>query len=487
MVDQSLMTLKVRSYLGALSRNACDMLIRNLEASRERGDLDPQFELILEAARPLLRKRAFDNQPRAHRRNLLKRAIFLPLEPFLIAEQLPRKLPGRILRSTLDPMWIWLDRDVMPESIAEAQELLAKEDYDAEVVGRTAERLRGLAVSAIADVLDEAEGPGVARQRVAYRVGGEPVLNEFSDIYGILKADPVLEGFSAQLPPVLTRRSFASGDAAKAREQVVAAIRNVVEAHPEYVGWISAILLWRCDDPVLLVRMAAGAAGIAKPQTIQSSLYAGMVDTALSELRRYVLMAQGASSATDTSDLDHGVEWQSEAVVVAISRYHDQLRELRAGIDLRDVSQWRNEMVEINRDMAEIIAREISAAHRQVHAALEVPEPDETGQIKPNPMAAAIAYRTLRVLYIACKNPDLLGVSDAVIRSRRAIEQVLDMASKSLVDELRNAVGPRREALKDSLERVVSYASIVFGHDYVEILKKRCASIPDIEKRPLAS
>ncbi len=487
MVDQSLMTLKVRSYLGALSRNACDMLIRNLEASRERGDLDPQFELILEAARPLLRKRASDTQPRAHRRNLLKRAIFLPLEPFLITEQLPRKLPGRILRSTLDALWVWLERDVMPESIGEAQELLVKEDYDAEVVARTAERLRGLVIAAISDVLDEARGPGVAHQRVAYRLGGEVVLDELSDIYGILKADPVLEGFSAQLPPVLTRRTFSTGDAAKTREQVVEAIRNVVDAHPEYVCWISALLLWRCDDPVLLVRMAAGAAGIAKPQSIHSSPYVGMIETVLSELRRYVLMAQGAAIETDLADLTHGVEWQSEAVVVAISRYHDQLRELRAGIDLREVSQWRNEMVEINRDMAEIISHEISTAHRQVHQALQVPEPDETGQIRLDPMAASIAYRTLRILYIACKNPDLLGVSDAVVRSRRAIEQVLDMASKSLVDELRNAVGPRREALKDSLERAVSYASIVFGDDYVDTLKKRCASITDIEKRPLAS
>ncbi|MDJ0931851.1 hypothetical protein [Breoghania sp.] len=56
-----------------------------------------------------------------------------------------------------------------------------------------------------------------------------------------------------------------------------------------------------------------------------------------------------------------------------------------------------------------------------------------------------------------------------------------------MVDELRSSVGPRREALKLTLERAISYAEIVFGDDYVEILKKRRAAVIDVDKRPLAS
>ncbi|MEI2384667.1 hypothetical protein [Breoghania sp. JC706] len=487
MVDHSLMTLKVRSYLGALSRNACDMLIRNLEASRERGDVDPQVELILEAARPLLRKRANNDQPRAHRKNLLKRAIFLPLEPYLISEKLPRKLPGRICRSRLEAMWRWVERDVMPERLAEAQALLAEEDYDAEVVGRTAEKLREVIVAAIGDVLVEARGPGVARQRVAFRVGGDDVLVELEDIYGILKADAVLEGFTAHLPPVVTRRSFVTREASETRKQVIDALKAVVEDHPDYVSWLAAILLWRCDDPALLARIAGAATGLSQPQAIHSGPYSAMVDIALSELRRYALMAEEAVADAASDEPAHGVEWHSEAVVVAVSRYHDQLREVRSGVDLREVIDWRREMLDINRQMAAIIDGQICEAHRHIHRALQVPQETEDGAIRLDEAAAATAYRALRILYIACKSPDLLAVSEPVNKARRAIEQVLDIASRKLVDELRVCVGPRREALKAALDRAISYAAIVFGDDYVELLKKRRASVIGDERRPLAS
>ncbi|PTW57637.1 hypothetical protein C8N35_110116 [Breoghania corrubedonensis] len=487
MVDQSLMTLKVRSYLGALSRNACDMLIRNLEASRERGDTDPQVELILDAARPLLRKRAGNDQPRAHRKNLLKRAIFLPLEPYLITEELPRKLPGRIRRARLDAMWTWVERDVMPDSIAEAQTLLAQSDYDPDVVGRTAQKLREVVVAAIGDVLEEARGPGVAHQRVAYRVGGEDVLSELGDIHGILKADAVLEGFATNLPPVITRRSFATREASKTRAQVIDALKLVVDDHPGHVGWLAAILLWRCDDPALLARIAGAATGLAQPQAIHSGPYAEMVEIALSELRRYVLMAQEAVTDAAAEEPAHGVEWQSEAVVVAVSRYHDQFREMRTGIDLREVSEWRQELERINRDMADVICGQISEAHRHIHKALQVPREAEEGGFGPDVAAAATSYRALRVLYIACKSPDMLAVSETVTKARRAIEQVLDIASRSLVDELRAAVGARREALKAALDRAIAYAAIVFGDDYVEVLKKRRTAVIGEERRPLAS
>ncbi|MDJ0931850.1 hypothetical protein [Breoghania sp.] len=148
-------------------------------------------------------------------------------------------------------------------------------------------------------------------------------------------------------------------------------------------------------------------------------------------MRRYVLMAQEAVADAGSKDPVHGIEWHSEAVVVAVSRYHDQLRELRTGIDLREVAEWRRKMLNINRDMSEVLAGQIFEAHRPIHDALQVPDADEAGKVQLNEVVAATAYRSLRILYLACKSPDLLAVSETVNRARRAIEQVLDTPARS--------------------------------------------------------
>ncbi|MDJ0931849.1 hypothetical protein [Breoghania sp.] len=77
---------------------------------------------------------------------------------------------------------------------------------------------------------------------------------------------------------MITRRSFATREASKMRTQVIDALKT----HPSFVRWLSAILLWRCDDPALPVRIAGSVTGLTQPSAIHSDFFAPMVEMALS-------------------------------------------------------------------------------------------------------------------------------------------------------------------------------------------------------------
>ena len=52
--------------------------------------------------------------PARKRPGNLARLFFQPLEPFLVDDIATHRHPGRIARVTLEPVWEWICRDLMP-------------------------------------------------------------------------------------------------------------------------------------------------------------------------------------------------------------------------------------------------------------------------------------------------------------------------------------------------------------------------------------
>src|ERR1700693_3341340 len=107
---------RLRDYLRKLKPEARAMLVQELERGLLRGDESSANHFVLEELRRAIRAKA---QP-VPRIGDAARMFFAPFEPFLIDGPADHKRTGRIARVSLEPIWEWIGRDLMP---AEAKAL----------------------------------------------------------------------------------------------------------------------------------------------------------------------------------------------------------------------------------------------------------------------------------------------------------------------------------------------------------------------------
>ena len=118
---------RLRLYLGHLPPPARVLLTAGLERALARDDEMAGAAFILEELRRGLRNADGPIAPRARRP---QRLFCEPLTPFLINQS--GRYPGHVSRSSLDPIWQWLCRDVVPQEaksyVDEVERLLAADD-----------------------------------------------------------------------------------------------------------------------------------------------------------------------------------------------------------------------------------------------------------------------------------------------------------------------------------------------------------------------
>ena len=107
---------RLRDYLRTLKPEARAMLVTELERGMLRGDEAAGNEFVLQELRRTIRA-AGQAVPRI---GDAARLFFAPLEPFLIDDAADHKRVGRLARVSLEPIWEWIGRDLMP---AEAKAL----------------------------------------------------------------------------------------------------------------------------------------------------------------------------------------------------------------------------------------------------------------------------------------------------------------------------------------------------------------------------
>ena len=102
---------RLRQFLRELSPGARSLLIGELERSVLRGEEVAGADLVLQELRRILR----DERDGAHGIDDSAQLLFKPLEPFLVDDRGDHKHPGRVARSSLEALWNWVRRDLLPD------------------------------------------------------------------------------------------------------------------------------------------------------------------------------------------------------------------------------------------------------------------------------------------------------------------------------------------------------------------------------------
>jgi hypothetical protein len=451
---------RLRNYLRALKPEARAMLVAELERGMLRGDEAAGNELVLQELRRTIRAAG---QP-VPRIGDAARLFFVPLEPFLIDEAADHKRIGRLARMSLEPIWEWIGRDLMPaeakalcEDINRA--LLAGDRVKAELLTRA---LHERAIQRIKETIGAAGDDEKARRRLAVQVGTPRALEDLGTLLQVLALRDVLSDLARRLPSHLRAFEREQVDQIKALIEDAAAQKSPDLAVRKTDIFLYGLILVmaRLAIPWQLVRLATRAAESDETARIAETPFAAAVTVVLGEVECMV------------SELRTELKGR-RPVTSLLKAIHDAARGLRTEVDLSVDSPWSRQLAAIRTDISNMLKAEIESTPGRVRRLLR---PRPLNEIVPGSLLDAIDVSDAEMLVEfvgACRSyASELAINEVTTRTWLELQHYLEAADKVLLDALRQAGHADRPFRQSQLEAAVRFCKTVFGADYAGLLAK---------------
>jgi hypothetical protein len=452
---------RLRDYLRTLKPEARAMLVAELERSVSRGDESAGNELILQELRRAIR---VEGQPKA-RMDSAARMFFAPVEPFLIDDAPDHKRAGRLARVSLEPIWEWIGRDLIP---AEAKALgddinralLANDRVKAEQRTRA---LQDRSILRMRDAMASVTGDDKARRRLAVQVGTPRALEDLATLIGILANRDLLNELARRLPNHL--RTFERDQIDSVKLLLEAAIAqktqsgaNVAKTDVFLYGFV--LIMGRLAAPWQLIRIATRAAETDVAARIAETPYGRAVTIVLGEIECMV------------GDLRDELKVH-RPVTSLLKNIHDAVRGVRTEIDLSGDSPWSRQLTAIRTEVSNVLRAEIEAAPGRVRRLLR---PRPAKEIVPGSQLdqTDVGDAEMLVEFVGvCRSyAHELAVNEMTMRSYTELQHYLENGTKVLLDALRQAGDADRPFRQSQMDAAIRFCRCVFGADYAGLLAK---------------
>lgn len=428
------------------------MLIAELERALLRGEEIPGNELVLQELRRTIRA---SSQP-VPRIGNAARLFFTPLEPFLVDDAADHHRVGRIARVSLEPIWDWIGRDLMPaEATALTEDInraLADDNHPKAdqltraLHERAIQRMQG-AVNAVGT--DEKQ-----RRRMGVQVGTPRALDDVALILRILKIRDVLADLLRRLPTHL--RPFERDQV----DNVKALIDSVAGQRDDVYLFGLLIVMGRLPVPWQLIRIATRAADSDDTARVAETPYAVAVTIVLGEIECMVRDLR--------ADLKRG-----RSVTSLLKSLHDAGRVLRTEMDLGVETPWGRKVASIRAEISNILKAEIENTPGRVRRLLR---PRSEKEIAPGSMLDGIDVGEVEALVEfvgACRNyASELAVNEVTMRNYSELQHYLDTGTKTLLEGLRHAGDADRPFRQSQVDAAIRFCKKVFGPEYAGLLAK---------------
>jgi hypothetical protein len=456
---------RLRRYLREISPEARTLLLRELERGALSGAQLPGFDLVLDE----LRAEQRTSGRASERLDAPDRRFFLPIEPFLVDEEIPERLPGRIVRASLPRIWTWLQRDLMAaETEAFVREATAALTAgDAPKADRLVHDFQTRALAAVDRALAAVAEDRKARQKLASQLGGEPVLEAAAEIAAIFRIRGPLQELAARLPGPI--KSLAGAEL----EMVRTLFEQPAIRQPGIFAYALIVLLSRLSAPVDILRLAVTSAETDSAKRIAETPFAFALDLIVDETSRAAVRLARDMRANAIAD-----------VCVGIKRFHDLARGFAGEINGADDQRWTKRLAQLRAETSALLRARIDGLPGQVRRLLR-PHPKE--QIAPGAVVdrheISDVEGSLEILRACRMYAAEVAVSEITLRLFSELESCLDAATEALLDSVRNAAPEDRPFRLSQLDAAVRFASKVFGRRYAELLAKAAEVAGQSERR----
>lgn len=451
---------RLRDYLRTLKPGARAMLVAELERSMLRGEENLGNELVLAELRRAIRA---ERQP-VKRIGDAARLFFAPVEPFFVDDAADHKRIGRLARATLEPIWEWISRDLIPAEAKALSEdinraLIADDRAKAEQVTRALhERAHQRITAAIAAVDDDEK----ARRRLGVQVGTPRALDDIGTLSRILAIRDVLADLARHLPNHI--HNFESDQVEQVKrllEEATSAKSAAGEARAPDIYLFGLILaMGRLAAPWQLIRVAIRAAESDDTMRIAETPHAVAVTIVLGEIESMVSELRAELKA-------------HRSVISLLRSLHDAARGLRTEMDLSVESPWSRRLAAIRTEISNMLKAEIEFTPGRVRRLLR---PRPAKDIAPGSLLDSIEVADAEMLVEfvgACRTyANELAVNEVTMRTFSDLQHYLETGTKALLDALRHAGDADRPFRQSQVDAAIRFCRTVFGGDYAGLLAK---------------
>lgn len=441
------------------------MLLHGLEQGSSSGEKLPGSDLILQELRELQRGSA----PIVERLDSPDRRFFQPLVPFLIDDESPEKITGRISRSSLTHIWTWIERDLLPDEIKTFSDNVsaALVTGDADQAERFTREIQGRTVAAIEKALQENTGDRKSRQKLVSQLGGESVLDALSDVVAILRIRDTLTVLSQRLPQQIKNLGEAE------LQPIRALFEHPALQRADVFPYALALLFSRLVVPSHLLRLAVAAAETDSAQRISETPFAFAVDLVVDDMARVAARLAVNLHSHATADVCHDIK-----------RFHDLARGLTTELNVSVETRWTKRLAQLRADTARLLRSHIDGLPGQVRRLLRPRPRDEIadGSIL-DPHEITDLESSLEVLGACRLCAGEIALNEITLRLSSELENCLDNATQALLDSIRQATASDRAFRVSQLDAAVRFSAKIFGKRYAELLAKAADVAIQSERR----
>jgi hypothetical protein len=455
---------RLTEYLVQLPPQSQALLMREFERALERGEDTTVATFVLEQLRKIVRGADEEVRPRI---DDPARLLFRPLEPFLVEGNAAVR-PGQVRRSSLLPVWQWLNRDGAPEQAREFEAALEK----IRQTGTTPElepavrKFQRVAADAIVKIASPVLGDD--KPRALSRVGPPHVVEDLLPIGSVLQAREALDTFNGRLPSFL--RVFAESQIAS----VIASLNVPSLQTPQLLPFALSLIMQRLTAPWQIIRIAIKMAASDDEIRVAATPYGIAVTIALHDLS---CLAAGLRM-----DIKRG---HFENVAEQLKTLHDGVRGLRTELDLRNDSVWGKQLTSIRADISNSLQSEIDSVPGRVRRILrqradkDIPAGARIDTSEVEETAAFIDFVAVCRTYAS-----ELAINEVTLRTYSDLQQYVEHSTESLVQSLRGGDAKARAYRQMQVAAAVRFCDILFGHDYASLMSRAAENAVTVERKP---
>ncbi len=456
---------RLRQFLRELSPQARSLLIGELERSVLRDDEVAGADLVLQELRNIVR----EQHQGAPRIGNAARLFFKPFEPLLVDDCGDHSHPGRIARLSLEPLWTWIRRDLLPDDA----KLFADEVNDALLVGdepkaeNITRAFQGRVVVALAAKFESAAEDERIRRRMLAQIGTKRPTEDAATLKSVLNGRDALANLTAHLP--LRIPNLANGQL----DECQTLIESIAARDGELFLYALLMVMSRLAAPWQLIRLGIKAAGNDTAARVAETHYGVAVTIVLTELERMV------GELREELRSGRGV-----AVGVQVKIIHDCARGLRTELDLPIDSTWGRALAAQRAQIADLLRSEIDSMPGRVRRLLRARPSTE---IRPYSVldAAEVAEAEALVEFVgACRHfAGELAISEMTQRAFAGLQQYLDGSTRALLDGVRHAGTADRSFRQSQVDAAVRFCARAFGQEYAALIGKAAEVAGSAERK----
>ena len=455
---------RLSAFLGRLAPPTAVKLATGLERARLMGEEGLPYDLIMSSLRPALEK---CEGPRPGLSDPL-RHFCSPFEGLLVDRRDPVGHARQILRTSIDPVWLWLSRELLPDALPDLTERIIEHTLadDIDALESSVAVLHASCSAALLSVMEETRKDVAQRRKLERQLGGDDILEDARLMGEALTVAPFLLEVEKTLP-----NKFDSLD-----DDQVALVSEIYkdasDVSPEHAIYVPLVLMSRLSAPWQVLRLARKVAGLGNDAALNRSGLSELGEIFLHEIEDIADRFEGQRPGK--TDLNR--------MACDIKRFASISQGFIGEIDTRRVSDWGHRILAARAKLSASITEEMSRFQQDIAKALPLHQVGSYGKNGPRRPDVSHAPDAARVDKARCdmqflKNigpfADSIGVQAHSHTILQQVETYLVAYEDGLIEEIRKTHDDERENALACLNVVIGIRDMMGQAEAAAVLRRR--------------